>query len=66
MTDQWQQILLAASEYGSFVDAWDQLVMRIRREESVDPAEWREKLSALDAAYARFIQTVPLDMPKRD
>jgi len=66
MTDEWQQILLAASEYASFADAWNQLIMRLQRQELVDPLEWKDKLSALDSAYARFIQTVPLEMPRRE
>ena len=65
MTDEWQRIFLAASEFESFAEDWNQLVMRVRRGAAVDPSEWRDKLETLDSAYTRFIQTVPMNMPKR-
>ena len=65
MTEEWQRILLAASEFEAFAEAWNKLVMRVRRGEAVDPSEWRDKLATLDSAYTRFIGLVPMDMPNQ-
>ena len=66
MTEDWQRIFLAASEFQAFAAAWNKLVMRVRRGEAVEPSEWKDKLATLDSTYTQFIGMVPMNMPKRE